>query len=175
MAHKAHFQMTRALKDYCVLKYYIIPARNSSVKSKVVTSDDIPVRGMGSCLGWLQVHKINGLKICKSKELRVCCTHSPKNPGKKCLDFLGSVSWMWSAVCAPHIIDGSEMNNGQKMNNLKYFYMFKLTHLAFWLEPRSFGLEIIPTNPFHLVASCNPVEKRVLICKPRPPGLNNTS
>ena len=27
-------------------------------------------------------------------------------------------------------------------------------------------------NPFHLVG-CNPVEKRVLICKPRPPGRNN--
>ena len=94
----------------------------------------------------------------------------PPKPRQKCLYFLGSVSWMWSAVCAPHIIDGSEMNNGQKMNDQKYFCsIFKLMHLVFWLQPRSLGPEIIPTNSFHLVASCNPVEKLVLICKPRPP------
>ena len=126
-----------------------------------------PLTQRNGQLPWLTPsHKINGLKICKSKELRVCCTHSPKTQAKSFSIFL---AWMWSAVCAPHIINGSEMNNGQKMNDQKYFYIFKLMHLVFWLQPRSLGPEIIPTNSFHLVASCNPVEKLVLICKPRPP------
>ena len=123
---------------------------------------------MGSCHGWLQLTKLMDWKFANLKSFVFVALIPPK-PRQKCLDFLGSVSWMWSSVCAPHIINGSEMNNGQKMNDQKYFYIFKLMHLVFWLQPRSLGPEIIPTNSFHLVASCNPVEKLVLICKPRPP------
>ena len=57
---------------------------------------------MGSCLGWLQVHKINGLKICKSKELRVCCTHSPQTQAKKCLFSWLSFVDVKRSLCTTH-------------------------------------------------------------------------
>ena len=130
---------------------------------------------MGSCLGWLQVHTINGLKICKSKELRVCCTHSPKTKAKMSVFSWLSFVDVKRSLCTTH---NWWQRNEQRPKNerskvfLKHFLHFQVdaSCILTWTSKLWARNNL---NPFHFVG-CNPVEKPVLICKPRPPGLNNT-